>query len=67
MLLFSPVSAGTVSSVNPIKVSVLRNAISRTLTSISFPGSEMELFWDYCLCETAPCSQGSSLLFSSLL
>lgn len=67
MLFPPPVSAGTVSSRNPIKASVLRNVISRTPTSLSFPVSEIELFWDYCLCETVPCSQEYFLLFSSVL
>ena len=59
VLLFPLVSAGTVRFRNPIKASVLQNVISRTLTSISFPVSEIELFWDYCLCETVPCSHFS--------
>jgi len=59
VLLFPLVSAGTVRFRNPIKASVLKNVISRTLPSISFPVSEIELFWDYCLCETVPCSHFS--------
>lgn len=68
MCFFFPiVSAGTLRFRNPIKVSVLQNVISRNLSSISFPVSEIELFWDYCLCEAVPCSREYFLLFSSLL